>query len=127
VQDSANSIIARLGKFVAPIFAPLGFGDWRMVTALVSGFTAKEAVVGTFGVILGVSNEQLTTALHQLFDLRSACSFLTFTLLYTPCVAAVATIRRELKSTPKTVGVVVAQCLVAYLVALVVYQVGVLL
>ena len=98
-----------------------------MVTALVSGFTAKEAVVGTFGVVLGVGSEQLPLALHSLFTLPAACGFLAFTLLYTPCVAAVATNRRELKSTPKTVGVVVAQCLVAYLVALVVYQVGVLL
>lgn len=126
-DDASNSILASLGRWVAPIFAPLGFGDWRMVTALVSGFTAKEAVVGTFGVVLGVGSEQLPLALHSLFTLPAACSFLAFTLLYTPCVAAVATIRRELKSTPKTVGVVVAQCLVAYLVALVVYQVGVLL
>lgn len=125
--DTADSILATLGRFVAPIFAPLGFGDWRMVTALVSGFTAKEAVVGTFGVVLGVGTEQLPGALHNLFTLPAACSFLAFTLLYTPCVAAVAAIRRELKSTAKTVGVVVAQCLVAYIVAFVVYQVGVLL
>ncbi len=124
VTDSADSILASLGKLVAPIFAPLGFGDWRMVTALVSGFTAKEAVVGTFGVILGVSTEQLTTALFTLFTVRSACSFLTFTLLYTPCVAAVATIRREMRSTWKTVALVIAQCLVAWLMAFIVYQIG---
>ncbi len=124
VADSAQSILASLGKFVAPIFAPLGFGDWRMVTALVSGFTAKEAVVGTFGVILGVSNEQLAEALHQLFDMRSACSFLAFTLLYTPCVAAVATIRREMNSGWKTLGIVLMQCVVAWLVAWLVYLVG---
>jgi ferrous iron transport protein B len=124
VADSADSILASIGKFVAPIFAPLGFGDWRMVTALVSGFTAKEAVVGTFGVILGVSNEQLGVALHQLFDMRSACSFLTFTLLYTPCVAAVAAIRREMNSTLKTVGTVIMQCVVAWLVAWLVYMAG---
>lgn len=126
-EDTSVSILASVGRLVAPIFAPLGFGDWRMVTALVSGFTAKEAVVGTFGVVLGVGSEQLPNALHSLFTLPSACSFLAFTLLYTPCVAAVATIRRELKSTPKTVGVVIAQCVVAYIVALIVYQVGVLL
>jgi ferrous iron transport protein B len=127
VADSADSILASVGKFVAPIFAPLGFGDWRMVTALVSGFTAKEAVVGTLGVILGVSNEQLTTALHGLFTLRSAASFLTFTLLYTPCVAAVATIRREMNSGRKTVLIVLMQCVIAWLVAWLVYQVGGLL
>jgi len=95
-----------------------------MVTALVSGFTAKEAVVGTFGVLLGVSNEQLAVALHQLFDLRSACSFLAFTLLYTPCVAAVAAIKREMNSGWKTIGVVIMQCTVAWIVAWVVYLIG---
>ena len=124
VSDSTQSILARLGQLVAPLFAPLGFGDWRMVTALVSGFTAKEAVVSTFGVILGVSAEQLQVALHSLFTPRSAASFLTFCLLYTPCVAAVATIRRELGSKWKTLAVVVAQCLVAWLAALLVYQIG---
>ena len=124
VSDGTQSILARLGQLVAPLFAPLGFGDWRMVTALVSGFTAKEAVVSTFGVILGVSAEQLQVALHSLFTPLSAASFLTFCLLYTPCVAAVATIRRELGSKWKTVAVVIAQCLVAWLAALLVYQIG---
>ena len=127
VENSASSILAALGRLVSPIFAPLGFGDWRMVTALVSGFTAKEAVVSTFGVILGVSTEQLGSALHSLFTTASAASFLAFCLLYTPCVAAVSTIRTELKSGWKTVGIVFAQCLVAWLAAFVVYHVGLLL
>ena len=127
VSDSADSILAGIGRVIAPIFAPLGFGDWRMVTALVSGFSAKEAVVGTFGVVLGVGTNQLPVALHQLFTTLSAASFLAFILLYTPCVAAVATIRRELDSTWKTVGVVLMQCVVAWVVALLVYQVGLLL
>jgi len=127
VSDSADSILAGIGRVIAPIFAPLGFGDWRMVTALISGFSAKEAVVGTFGVVLGVGTNQLPVALHQLFTALSAASFLAFTLLYTPCVAAVATIRRELDSTWKTVGVVLMQCLVAWVVAFLVYQVGLLL
>ena len=126
VENSASSILAALGRLVSPIFAPLGFGDWRMVTALVSGFTAKEAVVSTFGVILGVSTEQLGAALHSLFTTASAASFLAFCLLYTPCVAAVSTIRTELKSGWKTVGIVFAQCLVAWLAAFVVYHVGLL-
>ena len=124
VADSTDSILARLGQLVSPVFAPLGFGDWRMVTALVSGFTAKEAVVSTFGVILGVSTEQLQQALHMLFDARSAASFLTFCLFYTPCVAAVATIKRELGSRAKTVAVVIAQCAVAWLAAFLVYQIS---
>ena len=127
VENSGSSILAALGRLVSPIFAPLGFGDWRMVTALVSGFTAKEAVVSTFGVILGVSTEQLGIALHSLFTTASAASFLAFCLLYTPCVAAVSTIRTELKSGWKTVGIVFAQCLVAWLAAFMVYHVGLLL
>ena len=124
VTDSTQSILAWLGQLVSPLFAPLGFGDWRMVTALVSGFTAKEAVVSTFGVILGVSAEQLQMALHSLFTPQSAASFLTFCLLYTPCVAAVATIRRELGSKWKTVAVVISQCIVAWIAAFLVYQIG---
>lgn len=124
VDDSGQSILAALGRLAAPVFAPLGFGDWRMVTALVSGFTAKEAVVSTFGVVLGVGTDALPAALHQLFTPVTAASFLAFTLLYTPCVAAVATIRRELGSAWKTVGVVIVQCLVAWVAAYFVYMVG---
>ena len=124
VTDSTQSILAWLGQLVSPLFAPLGFGDWRMVTALVSGFTAKEAVVSTFGVILGVSAEQLQMALHSLFTPQSAASFLTFCLLYTPCVAAVATIRRELGSKWRTIVVVISQCIVAWIAAFLVYQIG---
>ncbi len=127
VSDSGESILATVGRWVSPVFAPLGFGDWRMVTALVSGFTAKEAVVSTFGVILGVGTEHLTSALRTLFTPESAASFLVFCLLYTPCVAAVAAIRRELNSGWKTLGVVAMQCVVAWIVAFVIYQLGVLL
>ena len=127
VTDSTASILASLGRLVAPLFAPLGFGDWRMVTALVSGFTAKEAVVSTFGVILGVSTDQLRSALHLLFTPASAASFLVFCLLYTPCVAAVATIHRELGSKWKTLLVVIGQCVIAWLAALVVYQTALVL
>lgn len=127
VSDSADSILAAIGRLVAPVFAPAGFGDWRMVTALVSGFTAKEAVVSTFGVLLGVGTDELAAALSGLFTPVSAASFLTFCLLYTPCVAAVAAIRRELGSGWKTLGVVVLQCVVAWIAACLVYQVGMLL
>ena len=127
VSDSRASILAALGRLASPVFAPLGFGDWRMVTALVSGFTAKEAVVSTFGVILGVSTDQLRTALHLLFTPASAASFLTFCLLYTPCVAAVATMKRELGSGWKTVAVVIGQCVIAWMAAFAVYQAAVVL
>ncbi|MDY3282338.1 ferrous iron transport protein B [Dysosmobacter sp.] len=127
VSDSADSMLALVGRWLAPVFAPLGFGDWRMVTALISGFTAKEAVVSTLTVLLGTGAAQLETALTALFTPLSAVSFLVFTLLYTPCVAAVATIRRELNSTLATLGVVAMQCGVAWLAALAVYRVGLML
>ncbi|MDD6062952.1 MAG: ferrous iron transport protein B [Oscillospiraceae bacterium] len=124
VQDSADSLLAALGRLIAPIFRPLGFGDWRIATALLSGFTAKEAVVSTLGVLLGVNSAALRQALTACFTPLSAVSFLLFTLLYTPCVAAVATLRRELASRIQTLGVVVLQCVVAWVVAFGAYQIG---
>ena len=121
VSDSAQSLLALIGKGIAPIFAPLGFADWRCATSLISGFIAKESVVSTLEVLLG------GTAIASLFTTRSAVSFLVFTLLYTPCVAAVATIRRELNSTLKTALVVLMQCAVAWVVAFAAYTLGGLL
>lgn len=124
VDDSADSLLAMVGKFIAPIFTPLGFGDWRAVTALISGFTAKEAVVSTLSVLMNTGTAELGTVLPSIFSGLSAVSFLVFTLLYTPCVAAVATIKKELGSRAKTVGVVFMQCAVAYLAAFIVYSIG---
>ena len=127
VSNGADSILALVGRWIAPVFQPLGFGDWRAVTALISGFTAKEAVISTLGVLLGVGMDNLGPALGTLFTPLAAGSFLIFTLLYTPCVAAVATIRRELGSKLQTLGVVVMQCVVAWLAAGIFYQLGRLL
>ena len=127
VADSADSLLAMVGQWIAPIFAPLGFADWRMVTALISGFTAKEAVVSTLAVLLNTSMAELGGALTSVFTPLSAVSFLVFTLLYTPCVAAVATIKRELGSGLKTLGVVFMQCAVAWVMACLVFQIGSLL
>ena len=127
VADSADSLLAMVGQWIAPIFAPLGFADWRMVTALISGFTAKEAVVSTLAVLLNTSMAELGGALNSVFTPLSAVSFLVFTLLYTPCVAAVATIKRELGSGLKTLGVVLMQCAVAWVMACLVFQIGSLL
>ena len=124
VDDSADSLLAMVGKIIAPIFTPLGFGDWRAVTALISGFTAKEAVVSTLSVLMNTGTAELGTVLPSIFSGLSAVSFLVFTLLYTPCVAAVATIKKELGSRAKTVGVVFMQCAVAYLAAFIVYSIG---
>ncbi|MDD6219774.1 MAG: ferrous iron transport protein B [Clostridia bacterium] len=124
VEDSADSMLAMVGRFIAPIFEPLGFGDWRVATALISGFSAKEAVVSTMSVLLNTGMSNLSQALGAMFTPLTAASFLTFTLLYTPCVAAVATIKREMHSSFLTVLIVIAQCVVAWLAAFAVFNLG---
>ncbi|MDD6643128.1 MAG: ferrous iron transport protein B [Firmicutes bacterium] len=121
VTDSADSLLASVGKVLTPIFAPLGFGDWRITTALVTGFTAKEAVVSTLGILTGTGMENLSAGLSGLFTTASAISFLTFTLLYTPCVAAIAAIGRELGGKWRGAFVAVFQCVVAWLSAALIY------
>lgn len=121
VTDSADSILAAIGHLLAPLFAPLGFDDWRIPTALITGFTAKEAVISTLGVLMGTSTAALGPALYTLFTPVSAISFLVFTLLYTPCVAAIAAVKRELESGWLALGVVILQCVVAWLAAFGVY------
>lgn len=121
-NNSEDSLLAMLGGLIAPIFNPLGFGDWRVSTALITGFTAKESVVSTLTVLLGgdVSN------LNTLFTPFTATVFLVFTLLYTPCVAAVATVKREMGGTKSAIKTVVAQCCIAWLVAFAVHSIGML-
>ncbi len=120
--DPANSLLAAIGKWLSPIFAPLGFDDWRLTTALISGFSAKEAVVSTLGVLTGVGTGALEPALGELFSsTASVVSFLVFTLLYTPCVAAISAIKQEMKNKWMTLGVVVGQCAIAWVVACAVY------
>ncbi|MBR0026737.1 MAG: ferrous iron transport protein B, partial [Clostridia bacterium] len=128
--DAAESIIGRVGGFLAPAFRPLGFGAWQAVVALISGFVAKEAVVSSLSVLYGFSaaatGSVVAGALSGTFSTLSAFSFLVFVLLYTPCMAAVATMRRELGSRKWTAGVVVYQIAVAYVAALIVFQLGTL-
>ena len=114
------SLLAAIGSFIAPVFAPLGFGDWRVSTALITGFTAKESVVSTLTVLLGGD----TGALATMFTPFTAVVFLVFTLLYTPCVAAVAAVKRELGGSKAAAGVVLMQCAIAWVVAFVVHLVG---
>ncbi len=123
VSDSADSLLAMLGRLIAPVFVPLGFGDWRISTSLITGFTAKEAVVSTMSVLLGTKMSHLSEELGSLFTTASAVSFLVFTLLYTPCVAAVAAIRREMGSRREAVFVVVMQCVIAWFAAYLAYLV----
>ena len=121
VAASADeSLLALLGGLLAPIFKPLGFGDWRIATALLTGFTAKESVVSTLTVLLGGDVSQLPS----LFTTFEAVVFLVFTLLYTPCVAAIATVKREMGGRGAAVITVVMQCLIAWVVAFAVRMVG---
>ena len=115
-----KSLLAAIGSFIAPLFRPLGFGDWRVSTALITGFTAKESVVSTLTVLLGGDTAALTT----LFTPFTAIVFLVFTLLYTPCVAAIAAVKRELGGARAAAGVVLMQCGIAWIVAFVVHCVG---
>ena len=118
VSDSKDSILAVVAGWIAPIFAPLGFGDWRISTALITGFMAKESVVSTLTVLFGSS-----TALATLLTPLSAASLLVFCLLYTPCVAAIASVKRELGG-KWAAGVVIGQCVIAWLIAGLVYGMG---
>ncbi len=118
VEDPQNSILAMVSGWIAPLFAPLGFGEWRFSTALITGFMAKESVVSTLSVLFG-STEVLLTAMTPL----AALSLLLFCLLYTPCVAAVAAVKRELGGKWAT-AVVFGQCAIAWIVSFLVYQIG---
>lgn len=121
MQDSRDSILAVVAGVCAPLFVPLGFGDWRISTSLIAGFMAKESVVSTLSVLFG-GTESLMAVLTPL----SAASLLVFCLLYTPCVAAVASIKRELGG-KWAVCVVLGQCAIAWICAFLVKAVGMLL
>lgn len=124
VSDSADSILAKIGMIIAPVLKPLGFGDWRVSTALISGFTAKESVVSTLAVLTGSNISSLGEVLGSLFTPAAAVSFLAFTLLYTPCVAAIAAARRELGSKRAAFMLIVFQCCVAWLASFAVYNIA---
>ena len=123
VVDSKDSLLALIGGFAAPVFAPLGFGDWRISTALITGFTAKESVVSTLTVLFGGD----MSALNTLFTPFSALVFLVFTLLYTPCVAAIASVKREMGTARLAFLVVIMQCVIAWIVAFTVRMIGMLI
>ena len=113
VTDSKESILALIGSLIAPIFAPLGFGNWKISTALITGFMAKESVVSTLTVLSAI----------DLLTPFTAAVFLVFTLLYTPCVAAIASVKRELGG-KWAAGVAITQCVIAWIVALIVRLIG---
>ena len=121
VKASDQSLLAIIGRWLAPIFAPLGFADWRCTTALISGFIAKESVVSTLQILLG------SAPIASMFTTKTALSFLVFTLLYTPCVAAIAAIRREVGSRMRAIFISLSQCCIAWLAAFAIYQLALLL
>ena len=123
VSDSKFSLLAIIGGLISPLFIPLGFGDWRISTALITGLTAKESVVSTLTVLLGGNTSSLST----LFTPFTAFVFLIFTLLYTPCVAAIACIKRELGSKKAALGIVLMQCGIAWFVSFIIHTIGILL
>ena len=128
VDNSESSMLAAVGTFLSPVFAPLGFADWRASTALITGLTAKEAVVSTFAVLMNVSDPgSLPSLLSSVFTPLSAFAFLCFSLLYMPCVAAFAAARRELGSTVEAVSVMAIQTGIAWLAAFCVFQAGTLI
>jgi ferrous iron transport protein B len=124
VSSSSDSMLAAIGKFIAPVFAPLGFGDWRASTALITGFTAKEAVISTFAVLANTNISNLPAALSSMFTPLTAFAFLTFTLLYTPCVAAINAVKSEMGSAKSALGVILYQCGFAWIISFIVYHAG---
>lgn len=125
VDDSSTSILAALGSLVAPIFIPLGFNDWRASTALITGLTAKEAVVSTLSVLTGaVTDSQLSEVMFSIFTPLSAFAFLTFVLLYMPCIAAFAATKKELGSLKYAVLTVTYQTVTAFIAGMAIYQIG---
>ena len=125
VADSSQSILASIGSLIAPLFVPLGFADWRASTALLTGITAKESVVSTLTILTGASTDaQLSQVLATIFTPLSAYSFLVFTVLYMPCVAAFAASKRELGSWKGAIFTALYQTGAAYVMALIVYQIG---
>lgn len=119
VVNSADSMLALVGQFISPIFKPLGFGDWRAATALITGFSAKEAVISTLTVLVG---GDIGTALQGIFSVPAAIAFLVFTLLYTPCVAAIAAVKRELRSGKWALFIAFGQTVFAWIVSFILYQ-----
>ena len=124
VTDSSQSLLALIGRWIAPLFAPLGFGSWQLSTSLITGFTAKEAVVSTLAVLTGSSVADLPATLAAMLPTAAALSFLMFTLLYTPCVAAIAAVKREMGGGRNALFVVIYQTVIAWLAAFIVYHIA---
>lgn len=124
VTDVNTSILANLSRVISPVFQPMGINDWRAPAALISGLTAKEAVISTLSVLSGVGISNLGSILQEMFTPLSAYTFLIFVLIYTPCVAAVASAKRELGSWPAAIGMAAGQTVLAWILSVLIYQIG---
>lgn len=127
VENPENSMLAGIGSFIAPFFAPLASETGARATALVTGLTAKEVVISTLSVLMGGDGDVPGTALQSIFTPLTALSFLTFSLLYPPCIAALAAIRREMNSTAQMLYIMSYQIITSWIVAFIVYHIGLLL
>jgi ferrous iron transport protein B len=126
---SQESILGRIGTFLAPIFAPAGFGTWQATVSLFAGIAAKEAVVAILGMVYAGASEgsQLVSALQSVFTPLTAVSFMVMTLLYTPCAAVIGTVKRETNSTKWAIFMAVYPFIIAWVASVLIYQVGSLL
>lgn len=126
IHDSSQSILADIGRLISPIFKPLGFGEhWEVSTALITGLTAKEAIISTLEILIGNGSEAaMAQVFASYFTSFSAFCFLIFTLLYMPCVAAMAAVKRELGSTRSAIAAMAAQTGIAWLITFIVFQIG---
>ena len=124
VTDNSKSILAAIGGAIAPIFSLCGFGDWKSGVALLTGVMAKESIVSTFSVLYGAENlDELSNILKEVFPICSAVAFMVFALLYTPCVAAISAINKELKNLKLTIIFIVYQLFIAYLFSALTFQI----
>lgn len=126
IEDSSQSILAAIGRLLAPVFAPLGLGDWRLTTSIITGISAKETVASTLAVLFGVANENLSSVLSTAFTPLQGFCFLAFVVLYMPCVAAMAAVRKELGSGWKAALAMASQTVIAYVVTFIIYGIGTL-
>jgi ferrous iron transport protein B len=124
---SKQSLIGKLGNVISPAFKPLGFGNWQSAVALIFGFVAKEVIIGTFGTVYNVSENNISSVLRTFFTPLSAISFMVFVLLYIPCVSTIATIKQETNSWKWTIFSVIYTISIAWIISFLVYQGGLLL
>jgi len=129
-SEIGQSLLGTIGRFLLPLFQPIGIGDWRGIVALLTGIVAKESVVGTLGILYGVSGDAIQNGallfqpIREAFTQASATAFMAFALLSTPCIAAIAAMKKELKSWKWLVFIIAYEMTIAYLVALLIYQIG---